>query len=105
VTTDYRECQWCHVRLIFALDAHDKKLPAVEYGEDPLGTVAVTHEITGEWRGRFIARGDPLSPAEALHAVHHCEGMERQRRSHGRTAVQQPRSKRRLPVQGDLLTS
>ena len=76
---DKRSCKWCGVRLIFPVDATGKKLPPVNYHPDPVGTVGVVHEVTGTYRGRFLAAADSLGALEHRHALHHCEGMERQR--------------------------
>jgi hypothetical protein len=105
--TDYRECQFCHVRIIFPLDAHGKKLPPVEYGEDPLGTVAVRHEATGEWRGRFLAKDEQIDPPDTRHALHHCKGSEHRRQrarwtsgQYGHNAAKRRRTRPAQPTLG-----
>jgi len=72
-------CKYCGTRLIFPLSAEGKKLPPVDAGPDPVGTVGLVHEVTGTWRGRWLRPGEPLAATEHRHALHHCEGMERQR--------------------------
>ena len=55
--TDYAECGTCHTRLVWPVDAHGVKLPPVNWGPDPAGTVAVQHTATGTWLGRVIEQG------------------------------------------------
>ena len=74
-----KPCRYCGARLLWSLSLHGKPLPPVEHAPDPAGTVGVVHEATGTHRGRFLAAADVLAPAEHRHAVHHCEGLERQR--------------------------
>jgi hypothetical protein len=105
--TDHRACKWCGVRIIWARTPDGKKLPPVEYGPDPIGTVAVTHKMSGAYTGRFLAKDEQPVPPETRHAVHHCEGMERQHRHRrGKSANQRPtasRSRRTpAPVQPTL---
>ena len=62
--TDYAECHTCHTRLIWALDAHGTRLPPVNWGPDPAGTVAIQHTAALEWLGRVIEQGQvgPIFP-------------------------------------------
>ena len=62
--TDYAECHACHTRLVWPVDAHGKRLPPVNWGPDPAGTVAVQHTATGAWLGRILGQGDtpPIFP-------------------------------------------
>ena len=75
----YQECKYCHIRIIFPRNAEGKKLPPVNYGPDPQGTVAVQHTVAGGWLGRFLASLEYPNAPEKRHALHWCAGMERQR--------------------------
>jgi hypothetical protein len=70
--TDHRTCKWCRARIIFARTAEGKKLPPVNYYPDPVGTMAIHHDPTEGWVGRFLAKAaDPVIP-EKRHAQHWC---------------------------------
>jgi hypothetical protein len=105
-------CQHCDARLIFPRTADGGRLPAVELppglAADPLGTMAVA-QLAGEWVGRFLAAGEEPQPPYVRRAVHHCEGMERQRRRgkwtsavNARSADQRRRRGARAPASSML---
>lgn len=96
--TDHRTCKYCGTRLIFARTPDGKKLPAVEYGEDPLGTVAVQHTATGAWIGRFLAKDEQPIVPEKRHAVHHCDGLERRRQRRRGRGRHHPATRPKLPA-------
>ena len=57
--TDYAACGTCHTRIIWPVTARQEKLPPVNFGPDPAGTVAVQHTANGTWLGRIIEQGSP----------------------------------------------
>jgi hypothetical protein len=66
-------CPDCTVRIIWPVDAKGRHLPPVNWGPDPAGQMAIQHEVTGTWRGRFLGRGeDPIVP-EKRFRLHKCE--------------------------------
>lgn len=104
--TDHRTCKYCGTRLIFARTAEGKKLPAVEYGDNPQGTVAIAH-LPSAWIGRFLAKDEQPIVPEKRHAVHHCEGLERRHQHRrGRTLTRaRPRRKPQSQPALDLWTT
>ena len=81
-------------------------MPPVEFGPDPIGTVAVEHKASGAYIGRFLAKDEQPIPPETRHAVHHCDGSER-RHAHrrGRTPVPRhtTRPRHKPPTQPTLI--
>lgn len=68
--TARRDCQWCGTRLLVV-----RGVPALNYGEDPAGRVAVS--IDDPKRGRFLAKAEAPGPLEHRHSVHECDGQKR----------------------------
>lgn len=83
VKTSYRACERCHTRLLII-----RGVPALNYGEDPAGNVAVT--LADPRRGRFLARGEEPDPLERRYSVHQCAtpSRHRQRRHEARRAAE-----------------
>lgn len=107
MATDRTTCKYCGTRIIFPRTAEDKKMPPVNYGEDPIGTVAVQHTNTGAWVGRWLAKDQHPNVPEKRHALHWCDGLERQRRRRrGKTLTRSggrpPRRRTTQPLQGTL---
>lgn len=98
--TDFTTCDDCTVRVIYPRLETGKKMPPVDYGPDPIGTVAIHHKASGAYTGRWLAKDEQPGPHETRHAVHHCEGSER-RRTHrrGRSANQRPEGGRKRRTQ------
>ena len=71
--TDYAACGYCGTRLIYPMTVTGGKLPAVNFGPDPAGTMAIQHTATGTWLGRFLARDEqPIIP-EKRFGLHKCQ--------------------------------
>ena len=106
--SDLRTCRYCGTRILFPVTPEGKKMPPVNYGEDPVGTVAVHHKETGEYVGRFLAALEYPDAPEKRHALHWCDGLERQRQRGRWTSVQsqharERRRRRTAPAQPELL--
>lgn len=73
LATDAKFCDGCGTRIITAAGA-DQKMPALNWGQDPAGKVAVTftHPRTARW----LARGEDAGPLEHRHSVHECRQVE-----------------------------
>jgi hypothetical protein len=67
------DCEHCGTRLILARRPRGKPLPLNAF-EDPLGTVAAQHLVSGGWQGRFLAKGEEPVVPEKRYSVHECEG-------------------------------
>lgn len=67
----YRECRYCHVRLLIV-----RGVPPLNWGRDPAGKVAVS--IDDPRRGRFLGRSEDAGPLEHRHSVHECDAAKRQ---------------------------
>ena len=106
--SDLRTCRYCGTRIIFPVTAGGKKMPPVNYGEDPVGTVAILHTAAGAYTGRFLASLEVPNTLEKRHALHWCDGLERQRQRGRWTSVQsqharERRRRRAAPAQPDML--
>lgn len=106
--TDLRTCKYCGTRIIFPRTPEGKKMPPVNYGEDPIGTVAVHHKETGEYTGRFLAALEVPDAPEKRHALHWCGGLERQRQrgqwaSAHAAHAREGRRRRAAPTPPDVL--
>jgi hypothetical protein len=65
----------CGVRLILAKPVPPlKRFPPLNAFEDPLGTVAAQHLVSGAWSARFLAAGEEPVVPEKRYSLHECEG-------------------------------
>jgi hypothetical protein len=64
-----RTCPHCGTRLLIV-----RGVPALNWGRDPAGRVAVT--IHDPVRGRFLAKGEQPGPLEHAYSVHKCDGQQ-----------------------------
>jgi hypothetical protein len=78
--TDLVSCEHCGTRLLIVRD-----VPALDYGPDPAGRVAVS--IDDPRRGRFLAHGEAPGRLEHAHGVHACEGTRAAQRAVWRQAA------------------
>lgn len=69
--TDYTACPRCRVRVIWPGAADATALPALNWGPDPAGTVAV-QPPAGAWLARLLAAGEKPAGAEQTFRLHEC---------------------------------
>lgn len=68
--TDYRACGTCSTRIRVV-----SGIPALNWGQDPAGRVAVT--FTHPIKGRFLARDEQPTAFEHTYSVHTCNQSQR----------------------------
>lgn len=108
--TDHRTCKYCGTRVIFARTAEGRKLPPVNYSPGPAGKVAIHHDPTEGWIGRFLATSESPMVPEKRYAVHECDGTRhharrRQRRGEARHSAGQPARRLQPPPAPGLWTT
>ena len=102
-------CKYCRAPILKPITAEGKKLPAIGAEPDPQGTVAAYKAVAGPWVGRFLKKAaDAPADGEERYAVHHCDGLERQRQRGRWTSVQsqharERRRRRAAPNPADVL--
>ena len=108
VRSDHTVCEYCETRLLYPRLATGKAMPPVDYGPDPIGTIAVKHTAAGAYVGRYLAKNEQPIPPETRHALHHCEGSERRHTHRRGTSANRPTTSSRprhtpLPTQPTLI--
>jgi hypothetical protein len=62
----------CGTLVIVPVGRDGQRMPAVNRGSDPAGTVAVEQEVSGTWRGTWPRPGETVRFPRKRFRVHDC---------------------------------